>query len=63
MIDLADDYSYAVVGTPNRNYLWILARESTMDEPTYNRLVERIEMQGFDVGRLVRSAVPETMHE
>ena len=27
IIDLADDYSYAVVGHPGRDYLWILARK------------------------------------
>lgn len=34
IIDLADDYSYAVVGHPNRKYLWILSRTSKMNEST-----------------------------
>lgn len=63
VMELADDYSYAVVGTPNRDYLWILARERTMDDPTYHSLVARIRNQGFEVDRLVRTAVPETTHE
>ena len=61
VIDLADDYSYAVVGAPNRDYLWILARERTMDETILNRLVARAEAQGFDVARLVWTAVPESI--
>jgi hypothetical protein len=31
-----------------------------MDEATYQRLLTRLENQGFDVDRLVRTAVPES---
>src|SRR5690242_13456471 len=31
IIGLADDYSWAVVGSPNREYLWILARRPEVD--------------------------------
>ncbi|HSF19513.1 MAG TPA: lipocalin family protein [Vicinamibacteria bacterium] len=62
VIDLADDYSYAVVGTPDRDYLWILSRERTMDPATYERIVERIAAQGFDVDRISRTSVPESTH-
>ena len=39
IIDLADDYSYAVVGHPNRKYLWILSRNSSISEDLYMKLV------------------------
>lgn len=55
IIDLADDYSYAVVGHPGRDYLWILARTPTMAEATYQRLVARLEVQGYETSRLVRT--------
>ncbi len=29
---LAEDYSYAVIGEPKREYFWILSREQKMDE-------------------------------
>lgn len=58
VIDLAEDYSYAVVGTPNRDYLWILSREPTMDEATYRGVTARVASQGFDVARIIRTAVP-----
>ena len=32
IIDLADDYSYAVVSNPNRKYLWILSRTPKMSD-------------------------------
>lgn len=49
IIDLADDYSYAVVGHPNRKYLWILSRTPQMNDSTYNQILSRVEGQGFDL--------------
>ncbi|WP_183566479.1 lipocalin family protein [Mucilaginibacter sp. SP1R1] len=55
IIDLARDYSYAVVGHPNRRFLWILSRRPTMDDQTYNELVVRAADKGFDVRNLVKT--------
>jgi len=52
IIDLADDYSYAVVGHPNRKYLWILSRTPHMDEQLYDTIVRRVAAKGFDVSKL-----------
>ena len=48
IIDLADDYSYAVVGHPNRKYLWVLSRTPNMEESLYATLIKRAEDKGFD---------------
>jgi apolipoprotein D and lipocalin family protein len=53
VLDLTDDYQAVLVGTPNREYLWILSRTPTLDAAIYQRLVATAERQGFDVGRLV----------
>lgn len=55
IIDLAPDYSYAVVGEPARKYLWILAREPVLEDETYRGILERIEAQGYDPNDLVRT--------
>jgi apolipoprotein D and lipocalin family protein len=55
IIDLSDDYSYAVVGHPGRDYLWILARTPTMTEATYQSIVTRLQAQGYEASRLVRT--------
>lgn len=52
IIDLADDYSYAVVGHPNRKYLWILSRTPKMNEVVFKQIVNRIREKGFDVSKL-----------
>ena len=52
IIDLADDYSYAVVGHPNRKYLWILCRTPQMDKAVYESILERVQAKGFDTTML-----------
>jgi apolipoprotein D and lipocalin family protein len=55
IIDLADDYSYAVVSHPNRNYLWILSRTPQMNETVYREILLRLSDKGFDTDRLQRT--------
>lgn len=52
IIELADDYSYAVVSNPNKKYLWILSRTSKMDETTYHGIISRLKEKGFDTTKL-----------
>ncbi len=52
------DYSYAVVGHPNRKYLWILCRESRMEEALYNELLGRIAGHGYDLSLIKRTPQP-----
>lgn len=53
ILDLADDYSYALVGAPNREYLWILSRSKQIDEATKNHLLQKISSLGFDRQKLL----------
>lgn len=53
ILDLGADYDYAVVGTPDRKYLWILSRTPMMDARLYEKLLEKIRGQGFDPQRLL----------
>jgi apolipoprotein D and lipocalin family protein len=55
IIDLAQDYSYAVVGAPDRKYLWILSRTTKIDEGLYQDIVNRIAQKGFDASKLQRT--------
>jgi len=52
IIELADDYSWAVVGEPRRRYLWILSRTPEMDEALYQELVVKCGNKGFPVEHL-----------
>jgi apolipoprotein D and lipocalin family protein len=56
IIELAPDYSYSVVGTPSRKYLWILARSPRMDESIYSAILARAAGKGFDTSRVQLTA-------
>jgi apolipoprotein D and lipocalin family protein len=55
IIDLAEDYGYAVVGHPSRDYLWILARTPRMSPELYDAILGRLSEQGYETARLVRT--------
>jgi len=58
IIELADDYAYAVVGAPNRDYLWILSRTPQMEDGLYNELMVQIKEQHlYDVSLIVKTQV------
>ena len=58
IIGLDSEYRWAVVGSPDRNYLWILARTGQMEERLYQELLLLIKEKGFDVSRLKRTLQP-----
>lgn len=55
---LDPEYRSALVGTPDRRYLWILSRAPQLDEPTYQRLVEQAARLGFPISDLIRTHRP-----
>jgi apolipoprotein D and lipocalin family protein len=54
VLDITPEYSAVLVGSPNREYLWILSRTPAMDAELYARMVASAKAQGFDVGRIER---------
>jgi apolipoprotein D and lipocalin family protein len=55
IIDLGNDYEFAVVGAPSRKYLWVLSRTLLMDDDVFNGIMQRIEQLGFERDRVVKS--------
>lgn len=55
IIQLGDNYEYAVVGAPKRDYLWILSRTPNMDEALYQKILKKLaEEQGYDVNKIIK---------
>ena len=52
IIDLGANYEYAVVGSSNRKYLWVLSRTPQLEEKTYAAILQRIEQQGYDLSKI-----------
>ena len=55
IIDLGENYDYAVVGHPDRKYLWILSRSPKMDEKIYNLILEKLNLQFYDTSKLIKT--------
>ncbi|MCI5058268.1 MAG: lipocalin family protein [Flavobacteriales bacterium] len=52
--ELDDDYQYALVGSPNKKFLWILSRTKSLEEDRYNSLIERAKSLEFEVEKMER---------
>lgn len=55
VIALDPDYRWAVVGEPERKYLWILSRTPRIDDREYAKIVSLIEKQGYQTQKLIRT--------
>ncbi|MEO5819828.1 MAG: lipocalin family protein [Vicinamibacteraceae bacterium] len=60
IIALGDAYDHAVVGTPDRAFLWVLSRTPAMDPALYRRLLDEAKGQGFDVAKVVATRQQRT---
>jgi apolipoprotein D and lipocalin family protein len=49
----SENYSYSLVCGPNRSYLWILAREKTLNKSLTDKLVKTAENLGFSTDKLI----------
>ena len=52
IVEVGDDYEYAVVGHPTRDYLWILSRERSLPKSKLDGVLERAKNRGFPTGIL-----------
>lgn len=58
VLELDQDYQWAMVGSSSPNFLWILSRTSQMDEGVYQMLLERARSRGYDLTQLIRVEQP-----
>jgi apolipoprotein D and lipocalin family protein len=50
---LDDNYSVALVGSPDRDYLWLLSRKSEVDAATRDTLLDEARKRGYDISELI----------
>jgi apolipoprotein D and lipocalin family protein len=53
IIDLDEDYQWAMVGSPSRSSLWILSRSPGMELSTINELLDEAKEKGFDTEAVI----------
>lgn len=55
VIGLDPNYRYAIVGEPNRKYLWILSRTPEMDASIYEEILGQVRAAGYDPEKLIKT--------
>jgi len=53
VIELDENYQWAVIGSSSPNYLWILSRTPQLEDDVYNDLIARIKKRGYDLDKLI----------
>jgi len=54
------DYRTALVGTPDREYLWVLSRTPTLDKAIYEKLVSLGKQKGYLTANLIQDSHPSS---
>ena len=54
VLELDEDYTWAMIGSSSPNYFWILSRTPQMDPGTYEMLLSRAKERGYDLSRIER---------
>lgn len=58
ILELDEDYTYALIGSETDDYLWILSRTPQMDAETYKMLLQKAEERGYDTSKLIEVKQP-----
>ena len=60
VIELADDYSHAVIGHPRCKHLSILSRKAEIEASLLSAIIERCHEKGYDTSKLVSQEHKDT---
>jgi apolipoprotein D and lipocalin family protein len=58
VIDLAPDYSWAVVGHPDHKFLFIMSRKPEIDQKLHEEIVAKCKAMGYPVEKLTSQQFP-----
>ncbi len=61
ILDLSNDYAYAVVGTPSRKYAWILARTRQISAKERRHIDQILTGPGYDPAKLIETRHTEPL--
>jgi apolipoprotein D and lipocalin family protein len=52
IVYLDPDYTQTVIGREKRDYVWIMARQPTIPDSDYQRIVDFLAGEGYDTGKI-----------
>lgn len=61
IVEVAPDYTWALIDYPGRELAWVFARSPQMDDATYADLTRRMRGHGVDISLLKR--IPQTVDQ
>ena len=53
VIDLEENYNYAVIGEPEKENLWILSRKPIIEKGILSKIIENTKIKGYDLSNLI----------
>ena len=59
VLELDEDYQWAIIGSSSDKYLWILSRTPQIPDSLYERLLNKIQKRGYDTSKLIKIAQQE----
>jgi apolipoprotein D and lipocalin family protein len=52
IIYLTENYQQTVIGRSKRDYVWIMARQPSIPEEDYSRILRFLEKEGYDIAQI-----------
>ncbi len=56
IIELDPNYQHVLVGSPSRDYLWILSRTKELNQQVYLRYMNKAKLLGFEIDKIHKTA-------
>ncbi|PLY09682.1 MAG: hypothetical protein C0625_00330 [Arcobacter sp.] len=53
ILDIDENYTYALIGEPSRKYFWILSREKQLDKNLKKEILNKLPNYGYDEKSLI----------
>ena len=54
VLELDEDYQWAVIGSSSDKYLWILSRSPQMNDELYQQILKGLTQRGYNVRQLIK---------
>ncbi|HHH54716.1 MAG TPA: lipocalin, partial [Bacteroidetes bacterium] len=54
VMELDENYQWAVIGSSSDKYLWILSRSPKMEDSLYNQILKKLSNRGYNINKLIK---------
>ena len=59
VLELDEEYGWAMIGSSSPNYFWILSRTPQMDREVFLKLLDNAKERGYDLDQLIEVEQPQ----